>query len=188
LADQRTSQDGGPTPEKPAHERSSRVGRAVLILTVLVGVGITMRFLAYGFPAHVKTLERDAVLSGFAGGILVVQELIRELLRDLVAIANILSGSVLAGVLAGVAGIAVETAGVSERTLGVIGLLILLGVGVVLGASVTIVEESRAKATFAALWAKVAASLSTYCPLVLGFLLLLLSMFLQLRAIDLGRS
>lgn len=194
MTDQWTSHDGdfGVAPtldEQNANkERSGNAVRAALILVVLVGMGFLMRLLAYGFPDHPKTLARDAVVSGFAGGVLVVQELVRELVRDLASIADVLAGALVSLLATVVADFVVKRLGIPWYIFLIAG---LVG-GFVLGVVIAFVRAGlegpikKVRPAFAAFWTRVGPPLTRSGPVVLGFLLLLLSMFLQLRAINLG--
>jgi hypothetical protein len=152
----------------------------VLLVAALSGVALYGLYrVVQALPPHSKTLARDAVILGFAGAALLIQEFVRSLLalRYIAGVIWLFAASSLVAIVAGALGVQWW------------GAALVLGVpGVIL--KLLIQEHAPDPGSETMLWlrTKVLSRVIRYGPVVLGLVLLALSMFLQLRAIDLSRD
>ena len=146
---------------------------AITILSFAILGLYALHGLAYVLPAHWKTLARDAVISGALGAALLVQEFV----RDVVGQIRFLPVAVAGGVI-GLVGVAVLE---GLHIYWWIGAVAVVAAGVVAYIVAALVDP----ATLNRLGHSVGPSVVRYGPFVLGLALLLLSMFLQLRSIEL---
>ena len=159
--------------EKDAEQRS---WRAIAILSLaILGIYI-LHGLAYVLPPHWKTLARDAVISGAIGAALLVQEFVRDVIGQIRFVPVAVAGGVI-----GLVGVVILE-----------GLHIYWWIGavavVVVGIAFYVVVALFDHATLDRLGRSLGSSVLRYGPLVFGLALLVLSMFLQLRSIELDSS
>jgi hypothetical protein len=156
-----------------------------LFLVAFAGATYGLYELVQALPPHSKTLAREAVIAGFVGALLVVRELAAPILRELPGlVVPFLPGVALVAsfvtlVIGGLTAIHVSLPG---WLLGFIFPLVL----VFAFALIDPVDErlKRVKLPDSALikWT------ARYGPASVGAALLVLSMFLQLRSIDLSKG
>jgi hypothetical protein len=160
--------------QEQLQEQLARLEKHLATFTIIgfLLAGYLVYELAQVWSDHPKTLARDALIAGFLGAVLVVRELVRKLLSNL--------RGVTVGLFSSVGG----------AVLGVVGLELIVVVGILAGVTFVyrfVVTVAERVWDLPALRKKIAAGL-TPVALGLGLLLLLLSMFLQLRAIELGNG
>jgi hypothetical protein len=154
-------------------EKLARLRRrqATLVMILLLIGGWSMYELAQEWPGHPKTLARGAVICGFLGGVLVVRELVRGLLENMKGVT---------------VGLFSATAGAGFAVIG-LGALVTFGIIAVTVFLYRIVERVVTQASDGEQLREKVAAATPQVALALGFLLLLLGLFLQLRAIELGK-
>jgi len=151
-----------------SNERRAQI-KALVVLAFAAGAGFGLYKFAQWLPAQPKTLERDSVVIGLVGAILVVQEFVRETLEDVAALAYV--APPLIGLVTAVSTLSrLKVAG--PFLVGVLGAAITAA-GFAIYDVLPTPKPNRNNPFI------------KYGPLVLGFIALTLAMFLQLRAINL---
>jgi hypothetical protein len=158
-------------------------GGLFLILSAAATYGIYE--LVQSLPPHSKTLARDAVIAGFVGALLVVRELALPILRELPGmVVPFLPGAalVVAFVVFVVGGLSAIGVSLPGWLLGfVFPLVLVFAFGLVDPVDKRLKRVKLPDST-SIRW------VARYGPACLGAALLVLSMFLQLRSIDLSKS
>jgi hypothetical protein len=172
--DEGSAQGGGQKdPQCSPQEDAQRGGKgAPLLVIAIVGGGYLIHWLARTglFPAHPKTLARDAAILGFIGGLFLVEELVRKVVdeppRNLVLAINLAASILLVLVTRGFA-LWVRLVAIFTLVLGV--------------------SQAKSASPATGRRAKMAPAVR-YGAVGLGVALLVLALFLQLRSIDLSKS
>jgi hypothetical protein len=157
----------------PEEEQPTPLWLLLLVLVGIVAAAIGLYFAAKVFPPHPKTLARAAVVIGFVGAAILVEQLAREVIkqfRRIVVIAITVGPPVAALILS------------SETVLVIIGAFVAVGALVPLFVS----PESDIASKLSSIDSN--SKLGRYGPIVLGMALLVLGVFLQLRSIEFSRD